>query len=159
MYYDEAARLLRTGQKIKRPSMKNAYLEVRSVCNDTNGGFVDRIIAIINGNVYTEFSLSNKDLSADDWGEYPGIKPSPMYAERYYVRCPNCQKAWSVGQRWVTLVGDISECECGCKVLLEPPVEFQPTDISPGEAAVVNTNNNGCKKTADQPEVSIWRPV
>lgn len=155
MFYEEAAKILRNGGKINTKGMNDDYLQIREIQN--NQGCNKYLTYVTeSGSVHLVFSIPNVYLMSEDWVEYPGIKPSPMYADRYFVKCPKCGKSWHVGVKWENRVGDINDCECGCRVLLEPPVDYDPRKQ---ETATPEIKTGKIKTSTPKTDNGIWRTV
>jgi DNA-directed RNA polymerase subunit RPC12/RpoP len=82
------------------------------------------LVSEYNRIIQINYPFDNKDTMAD-WIDCEPIVPVKMYAHSYDVRCPNCNKPYSIGSSWETRVGDTVKCTCGHQLLLFPPVDSE----------------------------------
>jgi hypothetical protein len=128
---------MRKGQKFKRPHMPNAYFTIEKV---SYGNMIisEKLVLYVNGFPKFDFALAAEHIMASDWIDAQPIVKVKMHADKYVVECPKCNRTYQAGPKWETRVGDLYNCTCGNRLLLEPPEEFD-NSISKDEVSNIRT--------------------
>ena len=140
MFFEDILPLVRKGGKFKRPYMNSCYI-MAAVLPVKIIGVPPKYVLVLQSQrgVHAQFTLSGEDLYADDWEDAEPIVKAKMYATAYSVRCPSCTRPYSAGADWTSRVGDVYKCSCGNRILIEPPVEYEPTaDVKCGTISAVD---------------------
>ena len=129
MKFDEMLPLMRQGRRFKRPNMPNAYLTITKV---SYGKVLvaERLVLYVNNMPKFDFALAAEHIMADDWIDAQPIVKVKMHADKYIVVCPKCNRIYQAGATWETRVGDVYNCTCGNRLLLEPPKEYDNSELS-----------------------------
>jgi len=124
---------MRQGRRFKRPGMPNAYLTVTKV---SYGKVIvtEKLVLYVNDMPKFDFALAADHIMADDWIDAQPIVKVKMHADKYVVECPMCSRKYQAGDKWETRVGDVYNCTCGSRLLLEPPKEFDNPKSKEGVA-------------------------
>jgi hypothetical protein len=143
MKFEEMFALARKGGKFRRPAMGTSYVTIAKVAeNGRLPVYLPRLLLVVGGMNHMTFTMSNIDIMAEDWENAEPIVKVKMFASAFKVACPSCGKTYPVGEKWEYRVGDVQQCDCGNKLLLEPPklIEDKPAA----------TPMHGCRLMSDK---------
>ncbi|MDD4805129.1 MAG: hypothetical protein PHN69_08380 [Candidatus Pacebacteria bacterium] len=107
--------------------MPNAFLTITKVSYGTPI-VAEKLVLYINNLPKFDFALAADHIMASDWIDAQPIIKVKMHADKYVVICPKCNRTYQAGDKWETRVGDLYNCTCGNRLLLEPPEEFDNSD-------------------------------
>jgi DNA-directed RNA polymerase subunit RPC12/RpoP len=115
MKFEDVLTRARQGEKFTIQGMAGSYLTVQ------NG----ELIFVEKNKSSRILNIPSTLIMSDAWVEYDPIILVNMYPDRFKVQCPKCKKEYTVGDKWETRVGGVVNCQCGNRLLMKPPVEFE----------------------------------